>query len=122
MGALQQAFFGLHEATGLPWWATIMAVTVGIRSLTLPVAVMQMKNTANMQRAKPEIDEYPQLTHGGVGRGLLGGEPAPAPDSGEARNGGTWRLEATSLLGANGRGKECRRARRVIHPRVREVL
>jgi len=58
VGALQQAFFGLHEATGLPWWATIMAVTVGIRSLTLPVAVMQMKNTANMQRAKPEIDEY----------------------------------------------------------------
>ena len=79
MGALQQAFFGLHEATGLPWWATtIMAVTVGIRSLTLPVAVMQMKNTANMQRAKPEIDEYPQLTHGGLGAGSLGGsQPRP---------------------------------------------
>ena len=59
---------------------------------------------------------------GGWARAPWGGEASPGP----GLWGGTERrdvaAEATFLPGANGRGNECRRARRVIHPRVEGVF
>ena len=53
---LQEGLAAVQAASGLPWWGAIAATTVAVRLATLPVAAMQMRNTANMQRAKPEIE------------------------------------------------------------------
>ena len=55
---LQEALVAVQAASGLPWWGAIAATTLAVRLATLPVAAMQMRNTANMQRAKPEIEGY----------------------------------------------------------------
>lgn len=46
----------MHVTTGLPYWATIIATTVALRSLMLPLAIGGMRNSANMQKIKPELD------------------------------------------------------------------
>ncbi len=45
----------LHAATGLPWWATIVATTLGVRALFLPAAVHVLRNTSRMVEATPEL-------------------------------------------------------------------
>lgn len=53
----QAGFEGLHRATGLPWWATIVVATGALRSITtLPLAVFVHRNAAKMQ-----IDAAPFL-------------------------------------------------------------
>jgi len=47
----------LHDATGLPWWGTIVLATVCARSLTLPLSIFTAKATAKMQKLKPLSDQ-----------------------------------------------------------------
>ena len=44
-----------HSTSGLPWWGAIAATTVAARALMLPVVAKQMKNTAAMAAARPEM-------------------------------------------------------------------
>ena len=53
---LQYIIEKVHETTGLPWWASIMLTTVGIRSATFPIMLMQIKNTYALSQAKPEVE------------------------------------------------------------------
>ena len=45
-----------HVVSGLEWYQAIAAATILMRSLMLPFTVMQMRNTARMQLARPEME------------------------------------------------------------------
>ena len=45
-----------HLVTGLEWYQAIVASTIVMRTLQLPFTVMQMRNTARMQLARPEME------------------------------------------------------------------
>jgi YidC/Oxa1 family membrane protein insertase len=53
---LQYVIEKVHETTGLPWWASIMLTTLGIRTATFPIMLMQIKNTYALSQAKPEVE------------------------------------------------------------------
>ncbi|KAJ1893098.1 hypothetical protein LPJ66_005958 [Kickxella alabastrina] len=44
-----------HVATGLPWWATIAVVVVGIRAAAFPLAAWSQRHMAGVNRVKPEF-------------------------------------------------------------------
>ncbi|EQC27686.1 hypothetical protein SDRG_14524 [Saprolegnia diclina VS20] len=46
-----------HVTTGLPWWATIIATTVAVRSVFFPISVMSMRNSARMNIMKPKLEK-----------------------------------------------------------------
>lgn len=47
----------LLHASGLPWWLSIVALTLVVRTALLPLTVKQVKNAHSMQSLKPEIEE-----------------------------------------------------------------
>lgn len=49
---------GVHDFSGLPWWASIGIATVSIRIALLPFTVMTMKNSALMHALKDDIAHY----------------------------------------------------------------
>ncbi|KAJ2564140.1 Mitochondrial inner membrane protein oxa1l [Coemansia sp. RSA 1813] len=49
-----------HVTTGLPWWATIMVVTVGIRTALFPLAVYSQRELVKTNNSKPEFDRLKQ--------------------------------------------------------------
>lgn len=62
VACLQDGLIQLHDATGLPWWATIVVSTFALRTLiTLPLAVYQTKNMAKFEKVAtidlPEISK-----------------------------------------------------------------
>lgn len=59
VGAAQHVVGSLHTATGLPWWATIAVLTVGIRaSLTTPAFVFQQRTIARYEELLPELRQW----------------------------------------------------------------
>ncbi|CAD1813204.1 60Kd inner membrane family protein [Candida parapsilosis] len=49
-------FEGLHEASGLPWWALIPITTFALRSVwTLPLAIIQRKRIQKQSTLKPIV-------------------------------------------------------------------
>lgn len=44
----QNAFLSFHDITGLPWWATIIVYTIGLRMITFPLAVYAQKMKAHL--------------------------------------------------------------------------
>jgi membrane protein insertase Oxa1/YidC/SpoIIIJ len=50
---LIQAMEYVHHTVPLPWWATIIAFTVGFRTLLLPVIVSTKKNSMKMMALQP---------------------------------------------------------------------
>merc|ERR1712224_241878 len=53
---------GLHAASGLPWWGTIILATLGVRTALLPVVWYQAKEGAKLAAAGPELDYLYKLT------------------------------------------------------------
>lgn len=47
----------IHSTTGLPWWATIIATTVAVRTAFFPVAVVTMRNAAKMKFLQPDLEK-----------------------------------------------------------------
>lgn len=47
---------GLHAATGMPYWMTIVAITLGIRTAILPVGVLGARAGARTAAMTPEMD------------------------------------------------------------------
>lgn len=54
---LEYALEFVHLQTGMPWWATIAATTFALRTLLFPVVIYQIKNTAKLSLARPEIEK-----------------------------------------------------------------
>uniref|UniRef100_A0A182KAL1 Membrane insertase YidC/Oxa/ALB C-terminal domain-containing protein n=1 Tax=Anopheles christyi TaxID=43041 RepID=A0A182KAL1_9DIPT len=55
---VQHEMINLHDFTGLPWWATIVLTTVGLRTLvTLPLAVYQNKILTRLEQISLEMPE-----------------------------------------------------------------
>lgn len=52
---MENALMFIHETTGLPWWATIIGVTVLVRVALFPLAVTQARGTVAAINAKPEF-------------------------------------------------------------------
>ncbi|KAJ2617637.1 hypothetical protein GGH99_000111 [Coemansia sp. RSA 1285] len=45
-----------HVLTGLPWWATIIAVTVAMRGALLPLMISCQREQVRVNNVKPELD------------------------------------------------------------------
>lgn len=58
----QHAFEYVHVYSGLPWWATIGLVTIGMRALMFPMYFKASDMTARFSKLQPEmqkiLDEY----------------------------------------------------------------
>lgn len=54
------AIESLHESAGLPWWATVAAITVAARTAVLPLTLSTIRNSAKMQAVKPDLDALKQ--------------------------------------------------------------
>ena len=54
--ALMYAMEYFHVAQGYEWWLAIVGATIFMRTVTFPLVVMQMRNTAKMQLCKPELE------------------------------------------------------------------
>lgn len=46
----------VHLLSGMPYWATIIALTIGIRLALLPVAVKTQQAAVRLQKIKPDLD------------------------------------------------------------------
>lgn len=54
----QNSLVWLHCTTGLPWWATIVLATWGLRTVvTLPLALYQHRILANVENLRHEMDD-----------------------------------------------------------------
>lgn len=47
----------VHHYSGMPWWMTISAVTVGLRLAMFPLYLKSSNATAKMTRIKPELNK-----------------------------------------------------------------
>lgn len=47
---------GVHGMTGMPYWMTIVAITLGIRTAILPIGILAARNGARTAAMKPEMD------------------------------------------------------------------
>lgn len=61
---VQRLLTTIHDASGLPWWQSIVLCTLAMRLATLPVMIMQIKNTHRMSQVR--------TGWGGVGCGWVG--------------------------------------------------
>ncbi|KAK9911798.1 hypothetical protein M0R45_035688 [Rubus argutus] len=48
----------IHTSTNLNWWAAIVVTTLLIRSLTVPLLVNQLKETAKLTLMRPQLEEF----------------------------------------------------------------
>lgn len=46
-----------HVYTGLPWWATIVGVSLSLRFVMFPLYVRATRNAAKVSKIKPELDD-----------------------------------------------------------------
>ncbi|WFD35055.1 hypothetical protein MCUN1_001903 [Malassezia cuniculi] len=56
-GILQHVLDATHYYTGLPWWATIIAVTCGIRFAIAPLLVNVQGNSIRLANIQPKMQE-----------------------------------------------------------------
>ena len=46
----------VHGMTGMPYWMTIVAITLGMRTAILPIGLLAARNGARTAAMKPEMD------------------------------------------------------------------
>lgn len=61
-GFFQHIFEMAHVYTGLPWWATILTVTLVTRVFMFPLYTSSSDNSAKMARIKPELTAIMETT------------------------------------------------------------
>ncbi|XP_057832392.1 ALBINO3-like protein 2, chloroplastic isoform X2 [Cryptomeria japonica] len=49
---------GFHNLTGLPWWLSIVASTVVIRSAMLPLSILQMIKTSSILKMRSKLEPF----------------------------------------------------------------
>ena len=59
-GRMQYFMEYLHVDLDLPWWSTIIAMTVVVRMCTFPLVVMSQRNAAKMSNTMPKMMEIQQ--------------------------------------------------------------
>lgn len=47
----------LLHASGLPWWLSVVLLTLAVRAVLLPLTVKQVKNARAMQSLRPQMQE-----------------------------------------------------------------
>jgi membrane protein insertase Oxa1/YidC/SpoIIIJ len=57
---VESLLYQLNEATGLPWWATIIAFTLCLRTFTTGFNVLLLRNTLRMKVIRSDIEEINQ--------------------------------------------------------------
>lgn len=60
VAALQYFIGGIHDLTGLNWWAAIALTTLTIRSATIPILIKQLKATYKLTLMRPQLEEIRQ--------------------------------------------------------------
>lgn len=55
-GLIGGALETLH-ASGLPWWLSIVALTLAVRAALLPLTIKQVKSARSMQSLRPRMEE-----------------------------------------------------------------
>ena len=58
----------VHDTSGLPWWATIVATTAAARLLIFPIQMQTSKNMAKLARIKPQIDAISEKVKAGYAK------------------------------------------------------
>jgi YidC/Oxa1 family membrane protein insertase len=58
---IEQILDWTHSYTGLPWWATIVLCTLGLRSLTTPFNVLLLRNTLRMKLIRADLDRCSEI-------------------------------------------------------------
>lgn len=53
--AVQSALVGLHDLSGLPWWATLVAGTCAVRVALFPVIVYQQRQQSRLRNLRPVL-------------------------------------------------------------------
>ncbi|KAI7819172.1 60Kd inner membrane protein-domain-containing protein [Gamsiella multidivaricata] len=56
VGGLETVLEAIHISTGLPWWGTIVATTIIIRTALVPFIVKLQGNTARLHNVKPQLE------------------------------------------------------------------
>ena len=56
VGFVQSFLEVLHVNMGLPWWGAIAACTIVFRTLMLPLILKGQRNTARLNKIKPELE------------------------------------------------------------------
>ncbi|XP_051157923.1 mitochondrial inner membrane protein OXA1L-like [Leptopilina boulardi] len=56
-GLVQNALELLHSTVGLPWWGSIIALTVVVRLVCFPLIIKAQKKSAQMMEYMPEVRE-----------------------------------------------------------------
>ncbi|CAN0014374.1 unnamed protein product, partial [Choristocarpus tenellus] len=46
----------LHVAGGLPYWASVVSTTIGLRVAVLPLVISGMVGMTRLELAKPEVE------------------------------------------------------------------
>lgn len=54
---VMQAIDSLHTAIGVPYWESIVLITLAVRIALIPMSILQLKTTATLGKIKPEIDK-----------------------------------------------------------------
>ncbi|KAJ1892122.1 hypothetical protein LPJ81_005617, partial [Coemansia sp. IMI 209127] len=58
-----------YVTTGLPWWATIALVTVGVRTALFPLIVFSQRDLVKVNNVKPEIERLKSKLDSAQARG-----------------------------------------------------
>mgnify|MGYP004707333487 FL=1 len=61
-GFFQHIFEYVNVYTGMPWWGTILTVTIATRLLMLPLYIASSDTSAKMTRIKPELTDLLERT------------------------------------------------------------
>ncbi|XP_021371293.1 mitochondrial inner membrane protein OXA1L-like isoform X1 [Mizuhopecten yessoensis] len=56
-GLYQHGLEFLHVGVGMPWWEAILVSTILVRVLSIPLAVLSQRVTANSMNHKPKMDK-----------------------------------------------------------------
>lgn len=57
MALVETLLVGVHDVSGLPWWATIAITTAGVRLAFVPLQIYQSKSIAKLALIKPQMTE-----------------------------------------------------------------
>ncbi|KTW32641.1 uncharacterized protein T551_00126 [Pneumocystis jirovecii RU7] len=58
VGFLQQCLEYIHVFTGLPWWASIAALTIVIRFSMMPLLIGMIRNLSALSLIHPQVQEH----------------------------------------------------------------
>jgi len=77
-GLVQSALEAVHVGLNVPWWASIVITTLGLRILMFPLVVLAQRNSANMHNHMPIVQAHQEK----FTRARVSGNPMEAARAG----------------------------------------